>query len=82
MDRTGLGRGVRTVLEEFARLKANDVLLRTSAGRHVTLCCITQPHPAQRALIDRLGLTIPQRLGRPRWIPDPRKMESKCSLDF
>jgi len=82
MDRTGLGRGVRTVLEEFARLKANDVILRTSAARDLTLCCITQPDAPQRTLIDRLGLTIPERLGRPRWIPDPRKPESKCSLDF
>jgi transposase len=82
MERSGLGRGVRTVLEEFARLKANDVILRTSAGRDVRLCCITQPDPAQEALIDRLGLTIPERLGRPRWIPDPRKPQSKCSLDF
>ncbi len=73
MDRCGLGRGVRTVLEEFARIKASDVILRTSTGRDVKLCCITQGDGAQRALIDRLGLTIPERLGRPRWIPDPTK---------
>jgi len=30
MDRCGLGRGLRSVLEEFARIKANDVILRTS----------------------------------------------------
>jgi hypothetical protein len=32
------------------------------------LCCITQPDPAQRALLDRMGLVIPGRLGRPSWI--------------
>jgi transposase len=74
MQRTGLGRGVRTVLEEFARIKANDVILRTSAGRDVKLCCITHPDRPQQALIDRLGLMIPERLGRPRWIPDPQNL--------
>ena len=74
MQRSGLGRGVRTVLEEFARIKANDVILRTSAGREVKLCCITHPDCPQQALIDRLGLMIPERLGRPRWIPDPQKL--------
>ncbi|GAJ03542.1 unnamed protein product, partial [marine sediment metagenome] len=53
MERSGLGRGVRTVIEEFARLKANDVILKTSAGREIKLCCITQPDAAQRALLDR-----------------------------
>jgi transposase len=72
MERSGLGRGVRTVIEEFARLKANDVILKTSAGREIKLCCITQPDPAQRALLDRMGLTIPERLGRPLWVRKPK----------
>ena len=72
MERSGLGRGVRTVMEEFARLKANDVILKTSAGREIQLCCITQPDPAQRALLDRMGLVIPERLGRPSWVRRPK----------
>jgi transposase len=72
MERSGLGRGVRTVIEEFARLKANDVILKTSAGREIRLCCITQPDPAQRALLDRMGLTLPERLGRPSWVRKPK----------
>jgi len=72
MERSGLGRGVRTVIEEFARLKANDVIIRTSTGREIRLCCITQPDPAQRALLDRMGLMIPERLGRPSWIRKPK----------
>jgi len=74
MERSGLGRGVRTVIEEFARLKANDVILKTSAGREIKLCCITQPDPAQRALLDRMGLMIPERLGRPLWVRKPKNL--------
>ncbi len=74
MERSGLGRGVRTVIEEFARLKANDVILKTSAGREIKLCCITQPDPAQRALFDRMGLMIPERLGRPLWVRKPKNL--------
>lgn len=74
MERSGLGRGVRTVIEEFARLKANDVILKTSTGREIKLCCITQPDPAQRALLDRMGLMIPERLGRPLWVRKPKNL--------
>jgi len=74
MEQSGLGRGVRTVIEEFARLKANDVILKTSAGREIKLCCITQPDAAQRALLDRMGLTIPERLGRPLWVRKPKNL--------
>ena len=74
IERSGLGRGVRTVIEEFARLKANDVILKTSAGLEIKLCCITQPDPAQRALLDRMGLMIPERLGRPLWVRKPKNL--------
>lgn len=74
MERAGLGRGVRTVLEEVARLKSTDVVLGTSCGRQIKLCCVTEPDAAQRALLDRLGLVIPERLGRPRWVLRPEKM--------
>jgi len=62
------------VLEELARLKGTDVVLGTSSGRQVKLCCITQPDAAQRALLDRMGLVIPERLGRPRWVHRPENM--------
>jgi len=68
MERSGLGRGARTVIEEFARIKANDVLLRTSHGRDIKLCCVTQPDKAQVVLPQRLGITLPERLGRPQWV--------------
>jgi hypothetical protein len=74
MERSGLSRGVRTVIGEFARLKANDVVLKISTGREIRLCCITQQGLAQRALLDRMGLMIPERLGRPSWIREPEKL--------
>jgi hypothetical protein len=82
MERSGLGRGARTVIEEFAKVKAADVILPTSAGREVRLTCVTRPDDGQRALIDRLGLELPQRLGRPRWVRAPAEVAPECSLDF
>jgi len=57
---------------QWTRLKASDVILKTSAGREIRPCCITQPDPAQRALPDRMGLVIPERLGRPSWVRTPK----------
>jgi len=81
MERSGLGRGVRTVLQECARLKCCEVILPTNTGREIELRCVSQPDPAQRALLDRLGLEIPPRLGRPRW-RETLRLESACSHDF
>lgn len=67
MERSGLGNGPRTVIEEFRRIKSTDVVLPTSAGRDVRLRCITTPDEAQRILLDRLGVQIPTRLGEPQW---------------
>jgi transposase len=74
MDRAGLGRGVRTVIEELAKIKAVDVVLGTSKGRDVRLVCVTRPDGAQRALLDRLGLELPQRLCRPQWLTEQAEM--------
>jgi transposase len=68
MDRAGLGRGVRTVIEELAKIKTVDVLLGTSKRRDVKLACVARPDDAQRALLDRLGLQLPERLCRPQWL--------------
>ncbi len=74
MERSRLGRGARTVIKELARLKAADVILPTSAGRDVRLTCVTRPDKAQAAIIDWLGLELPERVGRPRWVPAPEKV--------
>lgn len=81
MERSGLGRGVRTVLAECARLKCCEVILPTSTGRELGLFCVTQPDDHQRALLDRLGIEIPLRLGRPKW-RDALKLDLPCSHDF
>jgi len=82
MERVGLGRGARTLVEELARIKAVDVLLPTTAGRTVRLCCISRPDPGQQALLDRLGLVLPERLGRPKWLGPAQQLDRPCSLDF
>jgi hypothetical protein len=63
----GMGDAVRRVLEESARIKLNEVILPTSAGREIRLLCVNRPDARQRALLDRLGIEIPERLGEPRW---------------
>jgi len=82
MERAGLGRGARTVIRELAHIRAVDVVLRTSRGRHVRVACVTRPTHAQQILLDRLGIELPERLGRPRWIPAPADLDTECSLDF
>lgn len=67
MERSGLGSGPRTVIEEFQRIKSTDVVLPTSTGREVRIRCITTPDEAQRILLDRLGVQLPTRLGEPKW---------------
>jgi len=66
---SGLGDAPRTLLEEFAKIKSGDVVLpaRTSDGRKaktVRLRCVTAPDQAQKVLLHRLGLNLPQRLRR------------------
>jgi transposase len=51
MEQSGLGRGVRTVLEEFARIKCCEVVLPTSSGKEISLRCITKPDGHQQALL-------------------------------
>ena len=70
MSRCGLGNGPRPLIEEFDRIKTNDVILPTSNGREVRIRCVTQTDQSQRILLDRLGLKIPRRLGEPRWSSD------------
>jgi len=67
MARCELGHGPRPVIEEFDRIKTNDVILPTSAGREIRIRCVTTPDESQRILLGRLGMKIPSRLGEPRW---------------
>ena len=68
MSRAGLGDAPRTLLEEFAKIKSGDVVLPAEMAdgsrRTIHLRCVTTPDEAQKVLLNRLGLTLPQRLRR------------------
>ena len=68
MARSRLGHGVRTVIEEIARIKLSDVVLPTTTGRRIRLRCVTDADEPQRVLLSRLGLKLPTRLGDPQWL--------------
>jgi len=78
MARCRLGNGPRPVIEEFDRIKTNDVILPTSASREIRIRCVTTPDESQRILLSRLGLTLPARLGEPKW----EDSNTQCSQNF
>lgn len=61
-SRAGLGNSPRIILEELKRIQSQDVVLPTAAHGQIRLRCVTQPDPAQAALLDRLGVTLPKRM--------------------
>jgi len=61
-QRAGLGNSPRTILEELARIQSHDVVLPTTTHGQIRLRCVTQPDPAQAALLDRLGIILPKRM--------------------
>ena len=63
--RAGLGQSPRTILEELHRIQSTDVVLPAEDGRELRLRCVVRPDAAQGALLDRLGLDLPQRLRVP-----------------
>lgn len=72
--KAGLGRSPRKVLDELAHIHSTDVTFPTTDGRTVRFRCIVRPEAAQTALLDRLGLDLPQRLRLPAGIADPPSM--------
>jgi len=68
MRRAGLGNAPRTLIEEFAKIKSGDVVLPAQMAdgtrRTIHLRCVTTPDEAQKVLLNRLGLPLPQRLRR------------------
>ncbi|MGB8432787.1 MAG: IS1634 family transposase [Burkholderiales bacterium] len=67
-SRAGLGHSPRTVLTEFSRIHAADVVLPLADGsaRELRLRCVVRPDHSQALLLERLGLTLPQRLRGPQ----------------
>jgi transposase len=67
MRRAGLGDAPRTLVEEFAKIKSGDVVLPTRTadgqpGKTIRVRCVTTPDEAQKVLLNRLGLILPERL--------------------
>jgi transposase len=67
----GLGHEPRKVLDELQHIALVDVVLPTKSGIDIRKRCVTQPNDHQAILLQRLGLTLPQRLET-----------QKCSGDF
>lgn len=67
MKAAGLGDAPRTLLRELAKIKSGDVVLPTVTadgrpGQTVRVRCVTTPDKAQKVLLNRLGLRLPQHL--------------------
>jgi transposase len=67
-QRAGLGNSPRTILEEVGRIQSTDIVLPLAdgSGREMRIRCIVRPDRAQAALLDRLGLELPERLRIPQ----------------
>lgn len=63
----GLGDSPRTILTEFSRIHAADIVLPLADGskRELRLRCVVRPDREQQLLLQRLGLTVPERLRPP-----------------
>ena len=66
-SRAGLGNSPRTILYELGQIQSADIVLplANDPERDVRIRCVVQPDRAQAALLDRLGLRLPQRLRVP-----------------
>jgi transposase len=62
--RAELGSSPRTVLEEIGRIQSTDVVLPLASDptRELRIRCVVRPDTMQAALLDRLGLRLPERL--------------------
>jgi len=69
-SRAGLGHSPRTILEEFSRIHAADIVLPLvdTSKRELRIRCVVRPDREQAILLQHLGLTLPERL-RPPEIP-------------
>ena len=66
MQRAGLGKSPRKLLEELRQIQSTDVILPTTDGRELRLRCVPKPEKPLAILLDRLGLTLPHRLRLPK----------------
>ncbi|MGH7602146.1 MAG: IS1634 family transposase [bacterium] len=66
-SRAGLGDSPRTILTELSRIHSADIVLPLADGskRELRLRCVVRPEREQQLLLQRLGLTLPERLRPP-----------------
>ena len=71
-SRAGLGHSPRTILTEFSRVQSADIVLPLADGskRELRLRCVVRPDREQELLLQRLGLTLPERLRPPAAAPN------------
>jgi transposase len=71
-SRAGLGDSPRTILTELSRIHAADIVLPLADGskRELRLRCVVRPEREQELLLQRLGLTLPERLRPPAGTPN------------
>ena len=74
--RAGLGHSPRIILTELSRIHSADIVLPLADGskRELRLRCVVRPDREQELLLQRLGLTLPERLRLPSM--------AKCSADL
>ena len=63
-SQANLGNSPRTLLEEFERIRSTDVVLPLAEepARELRLRCVVRPDKAQKVLLQRLGLRLPERI--------------------
>lgn len=69
-SKAGLGDSPRTILTELSRIHSADIALplANGSGRELRIRCVVRPETEQAILLDRLGLTLPERLQPPKTI--------------
>ena len=69
-SRAGLGHSPRTILTEFSRIHAADIVLplADASQPELRLRCVVRPDREQAILLQHLGLTLPERLRPPSMI--------------
>jgi transposase len=71
-SRAGLGDSPRTILTELSRIHCADIVLPLAddSKREIRLRCVVRPDREQQLLLQRLGLTLPERLRPPAGTPN------------
>jgi transposase len=64
MERAGIGRSPRTILEELRQLRSLDIILPLdeTPRREIRIRCVPRPSRPLGVLLDRLGIRPPERL--------------------